>query len=199
MAEAELKSALHREGEARIRGFWETAEGTVSAQRAEFEAELAQLRAETDRQLQADSTELRNTLLLAARTRAMASRLHAEAALEKRLLILAGELLRELAERRRASVWEALCAELPNADWLALRVHPEDCDLAAAAFPAATIETDTALGGGLIVANADGTMRIDNSLACRLLRGWPDLLPQLVGELRTLVDTHETADADNPG
>jgi len=34
---------------------------------------------------------------------------------------------------------------------------------------------------------------VDNSLACRLRRAWPDLLPQLMSELRRLVDRNETA------
>lgn len=196
MAETELKTALRRAGEERIHSAWLEAEVLVAERRAALDAACARLRDETDRQLQAGATRLRNTLLFAARSRAMACRLHAEAALEKRLLVLAGELLPELAGSRRASVWAALCAELPQADWVALRVHPADHALAVAAFPAALIEDDAALGGGLIAVNADAIIRIDNSLDCRLSRAWPDLLPQLVSELRSLVDEHETADAD---
>lgn len=196
MAEAELKTALRRAGEERIHSAWQEAEALVAERRAELEAACARLRDETDRQLQTGGSQLRNTLLFAARTRAMACRLQAEAALEKRLLALAGELLPELAESRRASVWAALCAELPRADWVTLRVHPADRALAVAAFPAALIEDDAALGGGLIATNADAIIRIDNSLACRLSRAWPDLLPQLARELRSWVDEHETADTD---
>lgn len=196
MGEAELKTALRREGEARVRDFWQAAEDAVAAQRAEVAAECARLRAETDRQLQAEGTQLRSNLLFAARTRAMESRLHAEAVLEDRLLSLARELLPELADTDRAALWEALCAELPTAQWQIVRVHPADRQRAGRAFPAATIESDEDLGGGLVAACAEGTIRIDNSLACRLLRAWPELLPQLMGELRKLVDKDETADSD---
>ena len=199
MGEAELKTALRREGEVQIRDFWQTAEAAVTTRRREIDAECARLHAETDRQLQAEGTQLRSNVLFAARTRALEQRLHAEAALEERLLILARELLPELAGDDRAGLWEALRAELPTAAWESLTVHPADREQAGHAFPDAVIEEDETLGGGLVAACADGTIRIDNSLACRLLRAWPDLLPQLLAELRKLVDNDETAESDTTG
>ena len=55
MGEPELKIALQRDGEARIRGFWQDAEGAVEKQRAETRQELDLLREETDRVLQSES------------------------------------------------------------------------------------------------------------------------------------------------
>jgi vacuolar-type H+-ATPase subunit E/Vma4 len=199
MGETELKRALQREGEEQIRGFWQNAEAGVAARREETAAELAQLRAETDHRLQTEGTQLRNDLLFAARTRAMECRLHAEAALEECLRRLGQQMLPELAGGNQASIWEALRAELPAADWAALRVHPADRERARRAFPAAAIEDDAALGGGLVATCADTTLRVDNSLACRLLRAWPDLLPQLLAELRELVENDETAHSDTTG
>jgi len=196
MGEAELKIALQREGEAQVRDFWQQAEAAVETRRKEIEAELAQLRTETDCQLQAETTALRNNLLLAAQTRALEGRLHTEAALEERLLILAHQLLPELARDDRSKLWEALCEELPAADWAILKVHTADQKLAGRDFPMVEIECDDALGGGVIVTNADGMIRIDNSLDCRLKRAWPDLLPKLLTELRARVDDDETADSD---
>ncbi len=115
---------------------------------------MAQLRSRTDRAVQAEITTLRNDLLFEAQTRAMACRLHAEAALDERLLQLARQLLPELAERGRAALWQALCEELPEADWASIRVRPADQQLASRDFPAATVENDETLGGGLIVTNA---------------------------------------------
>ena len=188
MGEAELKKALQREGEAQVRDFWQQAEAAVEARRKEIEAELTQLHAETDCQLQAETTALRNSLLLAAHIRILEGRLHTEAALEERLLILAHEILPELASDDRSRLWKALCDELPAADWAILKVHPADQKLAGRDFPMAEIECDEALGGGVVVTNADGMIRIDNSLACRLMRAWPDLMPKLLTELRARVD-----------
>ena len=196
MGEAELKIALQHEGEAQVRDFWQQAEVAVETRRQEIEAELAQLHVETDCQLQAETTALRNNLLFAAQTRVLDGRLHTEAALEERLLVLAHQLLPELARDDRSQLWEALCDELPAADWAILKVHPADRKLAGRDFPMAEIECDGALGGGLIVTNADGMIRIDNSLGCRLMRAWPDLMPKLLTELRARVDNDETADSD---
>lgn len=188
MGEAELKIALQREGEAQVRDFWQQAEAAVETRRKEIEAELTQLRTETDCQLQAETTALRNNLLFAAQTRVLEGRLHAESALEERLVALARQLLPELASDGRSKLWELLCEELPAAEWAVLKVHPADQKLAGHDFQTAEIECDEALGGGVIVTNADGMIRIDNSLGCRLMRAWPDLLPKLLTELRARVD-----------
>jgi vacuolar-type H+-ATPase subunit E/Vma4 len=199
MGESELKRALQREGEEQICTFWQQAESAVASRRKEVEAELMQLRRETDRQLQGEATELRNNLLFEAQTRAMCSRLHEEAALEERLLHLAHQLLPEMASNGRAALWKTLCEELPESDWTILKVHPADQTLAGRDFPAARIESDETLGGGLIATNTDGKIRIDNSLSCRLLRAWPDLVPKLLGEFRKRVDNDETARTDKAG
>ena len=196
MGETELKKALQREGVAQIGKLWQQAEATVAIRRKEIEAEGLQLRTETDRKLHAQVTALRNNMLFEAQARAMGCRLHAEAALEERLLLLARQILPELASDNRSALWKALCEELPGADWTTLKVHPADHKLADRDFPAAAIESDETLGGGLIASNADGMICVDNSLSCRLLRAWPDLLPKLLGELRKLVNNDETAHTD---
>jgi hypothetical protein len=199
MPESELKIALQREGEAQVRDFWQQSETAVATRRQEADEELLRVRGETDRQLQAKAAVLSNTLRFAAQSRVMACRLRAEAALEERLLLLADQLLPALAGTDRASLWQALLAELPAADWTTLKIHPADRQQAGRDFPAAVIDSDEALGGGLIATSADGMLCIDNSLRCRLRRAWPDLLPQLLGELRKRVDNHETADTDTTG
>jgi vacuolar-type H+-ATPase subunit E/Vma4 len=193
MGESELKTALQLEGEVQIRDFWQQSEFTVAARRKEVETELLQLRAETDRRLQAEATELHNSLRFASQARVMECRLRAEAELEKRLLLLAHQVLPVLANADRATLWKALRKELPEADWTTLKVHPADQQLATRDFPSAVVESEEVLGGGLIATSADGKIRIDNSLSCRLTRAWPDLLPKLLGELRKRVDNDETA------
>lgn len=196
MGEAELKIALQREGEARIRGFWQAAETAIAEKRQEVEAQKRQLQAEHEQRLQAEVTKLRNERLFTARSRAMQGRLHAETELETRLFALAGKLLPELAEADRAASWRLLSDELPQAEWYKLEVHPADRDKARRDFPAAEVVTEETLCGGLIATNSDGTIRIDNSLHCRLKRAWPDLLPGLLDELRKRVNDDETAQAD---
>lgn len=199
MGEPELKIALQRDGEARIRGFWQDAEGSVEQQRAETKQELDLLREETDRVLQSEAARLRNNLLFEAQTRAMECRLHAESALEKRLLVLAGTLLPELVPKSRAELWLALCKELPVAEWTTITVHPDDHDLAAKAYPSADIACNAEISGGLIAANRDNSIRVDNTLGCRLTRLWPDLLPEILANLRQQVNNDEAAGTDTTG
>ena len=192
MGESELKIALQREGEEQVRAFWQAAEKKVAKRRQELKEEQEQLRLEAERQLQSEVSRRRNSLLAESRKQVMASRLHAEALLDERLQGLASQLLTELVEKNREVLWQALCAELPPAEWGKITVSQASQSLAARDFPIAEIELDDAISGGLIATSSSG-VTVDNSLACRLRRAWPDLLPQLMSELRRLVDSDETA------
>ena len=192
MGESELKIALQREGEEQVRAFWQAAEEKVAKRRQELKEEQEQLRREAERQLQFEVTRRRNSLRAESRMQAMASRLHAEALLDERLQGLASQLLTELTEKNREVLWQAFCAELPHAEWGKITVSQGSQGLAVRDFPTAEIELDDAIAGGLIATSSSG-VRVDNSLTCRLRRAWPDLLPQLMSELRRLVDSDETA------
>ena len=192
MGESELKIALQREGEEQVRAFWQAAEEKVAKRRQELKEEQEQLRREAERQLQFEVTRRRNSQRTESRMQAMASRLHAEALLDERLQGLASQLLTELTEKNREVLWKAFCAELPHAEWGKITVSQGSQGLAVRDFPTAEIELDDAIAGGLIATSSSG-VRVDNSLTCRLRRAWPDLLPQLMSELRRLVDSDETA------
>jgi len=199
MGEKELKTALQHEGEAHARGFWDQAEAAVEGRRKEIETELEHLRDETGRSLQAEEAALRNNLLFEAQARATEVKLYAEAAMELRLLEIADRVLGEMIEGSRQELWQALYRELPEFQWTSVKVHPEDLELTRRAFPSAAIDIDQAIGGGVIVTNAEGTIRVDNSLSCRLMRAWPDLLPDLIKDLREQVDSNATACNDTAG
>ena len=192
MGESELKIALQREGEEQVRAFWKAAEEKVAKRRQELKEEQEQLRLEAERQLQSEVSRRRNSLLAESRMQVMASRLHAEAFLDERLQGLASQLLTEFTEKNRDVLWQALCDELPSAEWDKITVSQASQGLAARDFPTAEIELDDSIAGGLVATSSSG-VRVDNSLVCRLRRAWPDLLPQLMSELRRLVDSDETA------
>lgn len=199
MGESELKIALQQEGEARAREFWQQAEGAVEKRCKEIEVELEHLRHETGRSLQAEAATLRNDLLFEAQAKATAVRLRAEAAMELRLLKMADRVLGEMIGSSRQELWQALCCELPDYQWTSVKIDPEDLELARRAFPSATIISDEAIGGGLIVTDPEGTIRIDNSLSCRLMRAWPDLLSSLMKDLRERIDSDATSRSDTTG
>lgn len=194
MGESELKIALQREGDEQIHAIWQKVETDVFTQRKSVDMQRQELRIAADQQLQAEIVSMSNTLRFSAQARARDRQLHAEVVLAKRLLQLANQLLPELADVDRDKVWQALLGELPRSNWTSLKIHPADRERAEKAFPGVSIECDDALGGGMIVTSADDVIRIDNSLRCRLLRAWPEMLPELMAELRMRVDNDESVD-----
>jgi len=192
MGESELKIALRREGEEKARTYWQAAEDAVDTRRREVEAALAQLREETDRRLQSETTLLRSNLLFVAQEQCRKCELLAEAELEKRLLNMAKRLLPELVDDDRERIWSALAAEIPEGDWVSVKVSHKEEPLAKESFPAAKVDIDDAIGGGMIVTSGDSSIRIDNSMLCRLLRAWVNLLPGMMSMLRKEVENNET-------
>jgi hypothetical protein len=82
------------------------------------------------------------------------------------------------------TLFRGLVAELPPAAWRTVCVNPDVVSLAAGCFPDAGIIVDEALSFGLKVTTADGSLSVDNTLGTRLERLWPDLLPQLMADVR---------------
>jgi len=93
-------------------------------------------------------------------------------------------LLERLRDNDYDELFRRLALELPAASWVTIRVNPADTDLAAELFPAASIQSDRAMCGGLEAETSDGELTVVNSLEVRLERAWPELLPLMVTELR---------------
>lgn len=193
MGEHELHNALRREADSRIRTLWAEAEAEVTARREAAKKEQdTLLQAAGAENLRAAQAVQRSA---AVRTDQQVRRCHllARTAIAERLLALAGQLLAELGAADRDGIWRSTVAELPAVAWQTLTVHPDDTERARRAFPQATVQTDPALIGGVIATAGDGRIVVDNSLAGRLLRGWPELLPELTGALERELNDHGPA------
>jgi vacuolar-type H+-ATPase subunit E/Vma4 len=81
-------------------------------------------------------------------------------------------------------LFRALISELPPDAWSSVRVNPDFVSLAARCFPDAEIIPDASLSGGFKVTSADGSLTVDNTLSTRLERLWPELLPEILAELK---------------
>ncbi|TLM65849.1 MAG: hypothetical protein FDZ69_08195 [Deltaproteobacteria bacterium] len=193
MGEHELREALCREARTAIDRVWQAAEATVAAQRAEAAAAAA---------ARHEAAVQRQAVVLAAERRALLARAEqlarqrqqaVEAAVLARLHRLAVGMLRDLDRAERRRLWPALAAELLPAEWQRVGVHPDDLGAARQRFPSAEVHGDEALGGGLFAATADGRITVDNSLAGRLERCWPELQTALMAAL------HEGVDKDAAG
>lgn len=184
MGRRELLLALQREGGE-----------TMAAIAAAAAAEEERLRAEAElrREGGQQEHELRRELLCSGRRMALVSkaareaeliRLRTEHALSQRLYERARICLRDACKNGGERLFRALAAELPGVPWRSVCCSPADAAAASATFPGAAIIADAEISGGCRGASADGTLTVDNSMEKRLERAWPDLLPQLLAELR---------------
>jgi V/A-type H+-transporting ATPase subunit E len=81
-------------------------------------------------------------------------------------------------------LFAGLAAEAAGAEWGTVRVNPADRELAARYFPRAVVEADASITGGVEAVSTDGAFSVVNTLETRLERAWPELLPEIVAELR---------------
>ena len=193
MGEHELHNALRREADSRIRTLWAEAETEVATRREALKNELAALQQATGEDGHKEVQAVHRSDSARIEQEVRRDRLLARTALAERLLALATQLLAELGAANREGVWRNAVAELPAAAWQTVTVHPDDAQRARRAFPQAEVKTDPALIGGVIAAAANGRIVVDNSLAGRLVRGWPELLPELTGALERELNEHGPA------
>lgn len=183
------------------------ADEAVAAIDARTAAEEVRLRQETDerlvtlrgQQLQQQGAlcgSVRQTLLAAASREASLTRLRAEHALTQRLRERSRVCLGRIGVADPERLFRQLAAELPEGDWQQVRVAAADVSRAAALFPAAIIVTDDSLVGGLVATAADGSLVVDNSLATRLTKLWPELLPKLMSALRSGSGLQQSEEGD---
>lgn len=184
MGRRELLEALQREGQETMTAI--TARGAAEEERLRSAAEerREELLREHEQQRELLCSERKRTIMAGASREASLIRLRAEHLLSLRLHERARSCLRQLHGDARERIFSALAAELPPLPWHTIRVAPDDTALASAQFPEATIIPDETVPGGLKALTTDGSLTVDNTLETRLERIWPDLLPDLVSELR---------------
>ncbi len=184
MGRRELLEALHREG----RETMDAIAGRVAAEesrlRSSADVRREKMRLEHERERELLCGDRHRTLRSKALREAALLRLRAEHALSLRLYERARTCLKQLRGAGGEQLFPALAAELPAVPWHTVWVNPGDALPASGCFPGASVIPDETLAGGLKAATADGSLTVDNSLEKRLERVWPDLLPQLVAELR---------------
>ena len=184
MGHRELLTALRRKGEEQAADIRQRAGAEEGEIRAGAAARGEELRQEYERRRSTGCRERRRAIVAEAEREASLVRLRAEHELALLLRELAGRCLAKLREGEYGTFLGELAAELPDTVWGTVRVNPLDADRAAALFPGAAISPDPAITGGLEAVSADGSLTVVNTLESRLDKGWPDLLPLLVAELR---------------
>lgn len=184
MGHHELLAVLRQKGAEQSGAIRRSAAEAEEALRADITGRRESLRAEREERRTVVCTLRRGEILADAERKAALLRLRAEHDLALRLRERAAACLERLRDGGYAGLFRRLAGELPGGDWRTVRVNPADMSLAAECFEGADISADSAISGGFSAVTADGSLTVVNTLESRLEQCWPDLLPQLVAELR---------------
>lgn len=194
MGQTELEAALRRDGDDKAREIWTRAENEAERLRSEQQAALEREEHDVNAELETELLRLKTAKQAEAARRAQLLRLEAEVALAERLRELAEQQLTNMAAAGGADLFRALAAEIPDHHWQRIQVNLRDQPLVAELYPQAEIEISNEIIGGLIVQTEAGRIQIENTLGKRLHHLWPELLPELMVELRRIAGDNGPAD-----
>jgi len=188
MGREELAAALREKAVEEKNAIWRRAEAAAAEAEAAAVAEAERMEAARQANLRQQEQGLQRALDRRVEQRLLRARLRAQARLAQRLETLGRQLLGDWPPADRHAAWASRAAELPECDWATIRVHPDDLRAAEEQFPGRRIESDAALGGGLVVATAGETLVIDNSFEGRRQRLWPQLLGAMLAGLEAQLE-----------
>lgn len=184
MGHHELIEALRRDGESKCAAIVAEYEAEAGRLRSVAGSRCAALRQEHERHLEALCRLRYRELLSAAEKEGRMVQLRAEHRLSERLKQRAAACLGKVRGEGYEAFFRKLAASLAWGEWGRIAVNPSDAGIAARMFPVAEIVSDESITGGLRAFSADNELVVDCTLASRLERLWPDLLPALIGRLK---------------
>lgn len=186
MSYRELIDALQRECEEKVRKIWQEAEAEAERVRADASKRIEEAREGRDKSQSSALKVMTESILSESSGRARVSRLVAEKELSDRLYGIALNSLHHLRGEGYKDIFSMLVNELPQCNWGEVKVNPQDRVFAKTFFPEDEVVTDPAVTGGLEVTGKEG-LRVVNTLEKRLERIWSEILPEMTGEVRSLV------------
>ena len=191
MSYRELVDALQRECEEKTRKIWQEAETEAERIKADASKRIEEIKAGRERNQSEALRILTESILSEARGRARVTRLLAEKELSDRLYGIARNRLGHLRSEGYGDIFSGLVNELPQRNWGTVKVNPRDRVLAETFLTHSEVVLDPAVVGGLEVNEKDGGLRVVNTLEKRLERVWPEILPEMTDEVRTLAEKEE--------
>lgn len=183
MGYQELIESLRQKAQSRIEELQKEAEKEVEDYRERAFSEFEAYRQEYLNSVKREAESEVSSILLEAKEEAGIIKTLAMQRLSERLYRIAEKALSALRNKEYEGVFKRLVDELPSLRWSRLKVAPPDRELAERYFPEADIEADEEITGGIIVETEDGII-IDNSLEKRLERLWPEVLPEILKEIK---------------
>ena len=191
MGQRELEAALRRKGEEKAREIWRSVETSAQKLRAETDEKIRALQAKSRLRQGTEVERIVEEARTLALHRARMCHLTVEQGLDQRLQTLVGPLTSQLAESGGVELFAELAAEIPEFGWALVKVNPRDEQLAHDSFRSAEIVTDESICGGLEVQDDEGRLVVINTLEKRMLHLWPELLPEMIKELRQRIGSDE--------
>ena len=188
MGRRELLDALEREGQETMAAIADREAVEGERLRVAAMERLAGLRLEQEQLCERQCRDRQHKVMSKALREESLIRLRAEDSLALRLWDRALAAVMQCKPENPEALLRALAAELPPDQWLTVRVNPGTVSSAASCFPGAEIIADAAMSAGFKATTADGGLTVDNTLQTRLARLWPELLPQLMSEMRQLLE-----------
>lgn len=187
MGYQELIDALQKEGEEKIHTIWKEAEAETQRIREEALKRLEGLRAGFSDIRSSSIKDQAEAILSEAATKAKTIRLLAEKELSERLYRLTVNSLPLLRNEKYKDIFSAMAKELPPRRWKTVMVNPEDERVAKEYFKDSDVMPDSNIIGGIDVTEIDGLIRIVNTFEKRLERLWPEILPGMVNDIRSMM------------
>jgi V/A-type H+-transporting ATPase subunit E len=187
MSYRELIGALQKECEEKARKIWQEAAGEAERARGDASKRIEEGREGRARNQSAALKVVTEDILSEALARARVTRLAAEKELSDRLYMIARNCLTHLRGDGYKDIFSALVNELPPCEWEVVKVNPQDRQLAQSLFPEDEVTSEPAVTGGIEATGKEG-IRVVNTLEKRLERIWPEILPEMTGEVRSIVE-----------
>jgi V/A-type H+/Na+-transporting ATPase subunit E len=187
----ELIDSLRLAAEEKGRLLWIKAEEEARAMRENASTEIARMKASL--KMAASAEEQLSDILSAATKEARMIRMSAEKTLCARMLAIASCCLPSLIRETYKEDFGAFVRELPPVPWECVTVNPRDKSVAREYFSNAKILADENVAGGFTVSADDGRVRVINTFEKRLERGWTEMVPAVIKEVRNELSIEDSA------
>lgn len=187
MSHEALIAALNAEGEQKAEAIRRKAEQTAATIETETSERLAALEHEQQRLRDSEEKRIAAEIIAAANREARGIRAASRRRLAERLEGLAKKSLSNLRQQNYQAAFARLALEVAAENWREIRVHTQDEKLVRTFFPGTPLVFDESIIGGFELVSEDGGLHIDNTLAKRLERYWPQLLPVIVKQVESEV------------
>jgi vacuolar-type H+-ATPase subunit E/Vma4 len=190
----QLIASLRENERRQIEKIWQQAKAEAETIRKEAAETIDSLRKKQTKEVEATRRQCTHAILAEADTIAKNKELFVNDKLATELFETALKMLPVLRTAEYENVFLQLADELPPNDWQQVTVSEQDREIAIKKFPGATVKTDAAIYGGLMVSIEQERIIVDNTFNKRLERHWNFLLPRLIKAIEAICIHHDSTD-----